>query len=618
MRIFVNDIELDIDARFQIKYQVSDGLNAVGAFSSEISLPETANNLMAFGLNDMVITESSIFNLQTARADENGVDLNIEKAELISTSPLVARIYGTNTNYFTQIKGKLSDLDWSEYDHVWNSTNIVSGIITASGYCYPIINYGILDTVTNNIQCSECYPAVYVKRAISKMSDGYTLNIEFDTDYKYDKLIIPYSNEFPLSMTEEEKGTCGFEVYSSGQAIALSTETELTFANEVLDTGNNFLTRYTVPFDMYASFLFEVSAKSHVALTTTDITFALYKDNGSPVLLSTGTYNFPASYTSKTIIEFSSFFELNSGDEIYITATGLSQDIDIRGGVDGNGDGYTRFSILEIKDYMLIGFTWRIGINLPDMTQSSLLEYVLNSFGAIIQVDEINKVVYMTKLNTIKNSQGEDWTDKVQLPIKRTFDMLDVGQKSSFKYLDDDNVVKPSGTDYTFDVDSDKLEAEKTIYTAPFAGCSSETKFLMGLPVVNIEVDGESACEPRILINRLKRLTTPLNFQVDYSTVATDSTVFLPYFYELSRPYDLTWKKLASNNLTTKIEMIQNPRGIECLVKLSPIDINNLDFKTPKWIGTVGTEVINAWFFVSEVNYDTQDSSLVKLKLLNG
>jgi hypothetical protein len=153
--------------------------------------------------------------------------------------------------------------------------------VSSSGYCYPVINYGILDTVTNNIQCSECYPAIYVRNAIKRMLFGYTLNIEFEDEYKYDQLILPYSNERPRAITDEEKYTCGFEVYSSGEAIPLSTETELTFANEVSDIGGNFSTRYTAPFDMFASFKFEVVAKSHVALTTTDVTFKLlYKDNG--------------------------------------------------------------------------------------------------------------------------------------------------------------------------------------------------------------------------------------------------------------------------------------------------------------------------------------------------
>jgi hypothetical protein len=451
------------------------------------------------------------------------------------------------------------------------------------------------------------------------MSEGYTLDIGFDNDYKYDKLIIPYSNERPFAISEAEKETVGFEVYSSGQAIAVSTETELTFANEVTDNGGNFASnRYTVPYDMFASFLFEVTAKSSVALTTTDITFSLYKDDGSPTLIGQGTYNFTATYSSKTVVEFQYFAELHAGDEIYITATGLTQAIDIRGGLDGNGDGYTRFQLLEVNDAMVLGFTWRVGLNLPDITKAQLMEYVLNSFGAVIQVDEIRKIVYLTKLNDIKNSQGVDWTNKLDIktPIKRTFEMDDVGQVSKIAYLDDDNVTKPSGTDYEFTVNSDKLPAEKTIYTAPFAACMSENKFLMGLPVVNIEVDGESECKPRILLNRLKRLTSPINYQVDYVTVDTDTSVYVPYFQDISKPYDLTWSKLASNNLSSKIEMIRNPRGIEALARITPSDINQINFRERVWIGSAGDEVVNAWFFISEVNYDTHESSLIKLKLL--
>jgi hypothetical protein len=175
MRIVVNGIELNCDARFQMKYAVTDTLSATGGYSTEITLPPTANNLRAFGLNDNVTNEDDIFNFQTTTADENGVDLGIEKSELISINPFIIRIYGTNSNVFNQIKGKLSDLDWTDLDHVWSSTNIIASLVSSSGYCYPVINYGILDTVTNNIQCSECYPAIFVSDAIERMLFGYTL-----------------------------------------------------------------------------------------------------------------------------------------------------------------------------------------------------------------------------------------------------------------------------------------------------------------------------------------------------------------------------------------------------------------------------------------------------------
>jgi hypothetical protein len=620
MRIVVNGIELNCDARFQMKYAVTDTLSATGGYSTEITLPPTANNLRAFGLNDNVTNEDDIFNFQTTTADENGVDLGIEKSELISINPFIIRIYGTNSNVFNQIKGKLSDLDWTDLDHVWSSTNIIARIKSSSGYCYPVINYGILDTVTNNIQCSECYPAIFVSDAIERMLFGHTLNIELGDEYN--QLILPYSNEQPFSMTREEKDLCGFDVYNDSGQILNSGSTDLVeFDTEVTDIGGNFAShKYTAPYDMLASFRFITQAKAWVEGGASNVIFKLFKNNGSEVLLASSEWNFNDTYFDVVVLEFQETFPILAGEDVYIKAVTSGDNVFLHSSVDENGDGYTAFKMLDITDGIVLGFTWRVGLNLPNITQATLLEYVLNSFGAIIQANEATKTIYITKLDTIRNAQGEDWTNKIDLssPIKRTFDMAEVGKKSTLAYLEDDNVTKPTGTDYTFDVNSDKIEAEKTIYTAPFAACMTENKFSFGLPVVNIEVDGESACKPRILMNRTRRLSENINYQVDYSTVGIAKTAFVPYFYDITKTYDLTWIKLAANNLTTKIEMIQNPRGIECLIKLNAIDINQLEFRTPKWIGTVGEEVINAWFFVSEVNYDTHESSYVKLKLLNG
>ena len=621
MRIFVEDIELDVDTRFQIKYQVTDGLSSAGGYSTEITLPPTSNNFRAFGLNDMITTVDTIFNFKTARADEDGVDLGIEKAELISTDPLVIRIYGTNSNFITNLKGKLSDLDWTNLDHVWDETNIPAGKNNTTGYTYPIINYGTLDTVTNDIQLSECFPAIYVKTAINKINEGYTQEIEFDDGYKYDKLIIPFSNEDAISLTTEEKNTCGFEVYMNDGMLLNSGFTQLmTWEDETFDAGGNFdpvAYKYVAPYDMLVSFFMETDIKSNVVDENSEITFKLYKDNGSEVLLAESTWLVNASYLSANVLEFREIFSVNEGDEVYMKVYTAGENATMRGGFDANGDAYTRWGILEITGGMALGFTWRIGINLPSITQSQLIEYLLESFGAVFQVDESAKTIYMTRLDTINKSQGEDWTNKIDLsrPIKRTFDMPDVGQKTTLKYLDDENVTKPTGTDYSFDVTSDKLEAEKNLYTAPFAACINETKFDMGLNVVNVEINGESPCKPRILINKIKRIPQAINYKLNAVTITTDSSVHIPYFYDVSKSYDLTWTKLSSN-LTTRISMIQNPRGLECYIRLNPADINQLNFRTKKWIGTLGDEVINAWFFVSEVNYDTHDSSFVKLKLL--
>lgn len=631
IRIYIGNTELDLTGteRMQVKYQsapIGQALAPSAAFSVEMQLPDTSKNIAAFGYNDIVTTvDTAIFNAYDCRVEDDGVDMRLTLCQVRSFSPLIVRFYGEALSFFSLIKdGKLSDMDLSNIDHTWDASTITGGLLL-SNYSYPIINYGVLTEDSNQVPVEYMYPAIDVPYLITRMieDEGYTESNALSGDLHYDKLILPFSNKRIRTITDDEKESVGFEVYSSGQSITLLTETELTFANEVTDPGSNFASnRYTAPYDMFASFYFKCNCKSAVALTNTNVTFALYKDDGvTPVLLNTGTYNVGDTFTDVVVVEFQMQHQIEAGMEIYITATPLSQNLSIQGGVDGSGDGYTRWQFLTLIDTMILGFTWRVGINLPDITKSQLFEYVLRSFAAIATVDEVRKIVTITQLDTIlaNKTNGYNWTDKLDLsqPVTKTFDFpAEVGQLTYLKYLDDDNVVKPAGTDITVTVNSVTLEKEKTLYTAPFAASENESKFTIGLFVPNIEINGESELKPRILLNRTRRSTEALSFTEGGVEVDTAGIINVPYFYDFANSYDLTWAKLRNSNLTNCLTMITNPRGIECSVRLNQVDINQLDYTKPVYIGTAGDEVIEAWFYISEILYDTDGVSRVKLNLI--
>lgn len=630
IRIFIGNTELDLTGteKLQVKYQsapIGQALAPSAAFSAELQLPETRKNIAAFGYNDVVTTvDTAIFSAYSCRVEDDGVDMRLTLCQVRSFSPLVVRFFGEAVSFFSLIKdGKLSDLDTSALDHVWDETNITVGL-TGVSYSYPIINYGTLTTDSNQVPIEYLYPAVKSSYLISKMieDEGYTEDNELSDDLHYTKLILPFCNKNIRTITDEEKETIGFEVYSTGQSITLLTETELTFATEVTDLGGNFASnRYTAPYDMFASFYFKCNCKSAVSLTTTQVTFALYKDDGvTPVLLNTATYTVGDTFQDVVVVEFNMQHQIEVGTEIYITATPLSQNLTIQGGVDAEGDGLTRWQFLTLIDTMILGFTWRININLPDITKSQLFEYMLRSFAAIATVDDTKKVVAITKLDTIidNKSNGYDWTGKIDLstPITKTFEFAqDLGQLTHLKYLDDDNVQKPAGTDTTITIGATEIEKEKTLYTAPFAACQAESKFLIGLFVPNIEINGESEPQPRILLNRTRR-STALSFTTGGVEVTTSTVINVPYFYDFASSYDLTWLKIKNTNLANYVSMITNPRGIECSVNLSPADINQLDYRKPVYIGTVGDEAIHAWFYISEIIHDTDGMSRAKLNLI--
>jgi hypothetical protein len=656
LEIKINGSLIDLSGRevIEVKYQIckiGEVLKSVLSYSVEVVLPPTKNNLRIFGYNDSIITtDNAVYSPYVVTAEKDGIDMLIYSCELVSHSPLTVRFFGTSANFFNLIKDvKIGDLSYTDLDHTRDYAAMSSVFTATSEYCYPIINYGELvgpeiyggdwdsnitingEYLTNNLNCESLYPAVSIKSILGRSvtQNGYALTNELDSDTYYPKMIIPFCNKKVVIYTEEEINDCAFEAYSSGQTVTVVTETKLTFANEVTDIGSNFVSPdYTTPFEAYFSFALEVSAKSAVALTTTDITFSLYKKPpaGAAVLIDQATNNFTAVFSSFNC--FGGFYFIEEGYTVYVTATPLTQNGSFQGGVDANGNGYTRFSFNGIYNESVFGAPWFIGRNLPKLNISALWEYILFQYCAILQVNEITKVISVTKLDTIiKNkSNGKDWTSKLDLSVKPkiTYEIdPKLAKVNNLTYLDDENLVKPAGTDYSFSVDNAK-QNEVDLYTAPFAASKSQLQFIQLLNVCDVEIGGVNELKPRILISKLYRLAKrgageELEFFVGGVSQGTESQVNIPYFANPSLPYDLTFTKIVNTNFANYLSLIRTPRQLIALFRLTDSDINQLDVTKPIWIGQTGNEVINAWFIITEIqNYSLTDkkSTLVTLNLL--
>ncbi len=126
-------------------------------------------------------------------------------------------VKGALGNLFSEVEGKkLTDLDFSEYDHLWNKAiqklswdtsiikdgspyvNFASGLPIGEGYVYPLIDYGRDDAQSVfEFEVKNLYPAIYTKAYIDKIFKyaGFTYTSAFFDSEFFKKLIIPFSGE---------------------------------------------------------------------------------------------------------------------------------------------------------------------------------------------------------------------------------------------------------------------------------------------------------------------------------------------------------------------------------------------------------------------------------------
>lgn len=108
-------------------------------------------------------------------------------------------ITGRLDDLFTSlVDKKLTDLSWSDLDHVYNRANIITSWSTpvGSGYVYPFIDHGYsIDKIHYDV--NHFFPAVYIKEALDRAFSyaGFQYSSAFLTSTLFKSLIMPFTSD---------------------------------------------------------------------------------------------------------------------------------------------------------------------------------------------------------------------------------------------------------------------------------------------------------------------------------------------------------------------------------------------------------------------------------------
>lgn len=201
------ELDLNADIPISLNFSIADikePSKRNSSFSKTVILPGTNNNNNIF---------THIYNVnkdggfdpnikQTISVLQDGVtvlDGYMQLIEVVVEGKHViykVALFGDNGEFMSSLNGLLlSDINFSDLDHVLNLANITDSWSTpkGSGYMYPLVDNGFTDGITWSI--GGFVPAIYVREYIDRIffNAGYTFtSVFFDSDY-FKKLIIPYS-----------------------------------------------------------------------------------------------------------------------------------------------------------------------------------------------------------------------------------------------------------------------------------------------------------------------------------------------------------------------------------------------------------------------------------------
>ena len=226
-RLVVNGYELDLSDNIAVPLNLSitdikEPEKRKRSFSKTLTLEGTSNNMTffigAYALDVRLVDSSNIQFTPNLRYDceffKN--DLRIFKGKFKLNEVKInngnytfdCNLISDAVDIFAKLKDKkLSELDWSEYDHALTRTNVLNtwytsvkknGVDTANfgsdgqgfqpqsfGYIYPIVDYGYARPFGTSafFRTNQLYPFVYVKEALKKALDYALIDTNIEVDY---------------------------------------------------------------------------------------------------------------------------------------------------------------------------------------------------------------------------------------------------------------------------------------------------------------------------------------------------------------------------------------------------------------------------------------------------
>jgi len=277
---------LDVSEKtnFPITFNIGDIRDLTsrkGTFSKTIVLEGTKNNHELLGNYYDVNIQAGTFNINTltrCQVIQDGVPiLDDALLQLVSVNKSqYTNAYEEEVNYTVLIKdsraeffsaitnANLDDLDFSDLDHTFSSTDIAatfSNTVT-DGYKYvmPVC------TGTNVYQANEFKPAIYAKTYFDRIFAvaGFTYNWAGLTDAHFDKLLIPYNgdvNNFDYADYRVEATNTWTTSYVQGTGVNYTFQEDIDSGwTEVIDAQSLFNPvngEYSSPFNTTNGFTAE-------------------------------------------------------------------------------------------------------------------------------------------------------------------------------------------------------------------------------------------------------------------------------------------------------------------------------------------------------------------------
>ena len=440
-RIFIENNALDLydDVAAEFTYAIDDVKEFASrntSFSKTITIPGSSTNNKLFGhvfeftssnpydntlpnvgtnFNPAVVANCVILvdNIQIFKGVLRLLQINVDQGTL----EYECAVFGELGGFANAIANlKLENLDFSGYDHDWTVSNIQASwqSINASGYYYPLIDYGKVSTNKHDWQVKALRPAYYVREIIDKIitNSGYTYESSFLDTNLIKRLIIPQNTKV---MQQRSTLVLGASItvasYTSSRKIAFTPNTLGDFTYSTLNKEFTYTNPTSLTSDISLTFGGTVTATPH---TLNTVQVQLYRN---AVLIGLNTFVIDATPQNFSGIITAQNVTFNQNDTLYLRAV-INGEFNMNGGV---------LSVQSQNPEQLIpvnyGETIRMNEHIPKgIFQKDFITSIVKMFNLYITEDPNRERHLIINPGTFFYQRGED----VLFAINDFGDLLEV------------------------------------------------------------------------------------------------------------------------------------------------------------------------------------------------
>lgn len=465
--LIINDINCDLPEDFRPEYTISVGdlrefWTRGGSWIQLSTIPFTENNNRALNFSGDINSVGKFDNITKYTAlffDASGSIEVLVKIDSIDSEGYNLTLFNDIGNFVSKLENKkLSDLDFSAYDHQLTRTNqLASETSTTIPYVYDMSDRGAYWTDAW-ITTQDRFPAFYFYHIFKKIIEdaGYNLSSTFiETDYfkslvflftaeKFEntycyngatQVVLTDALKFTYGLSTDylcglfynnwhaninqlfASGTAGVKIYKSG-AILHTLEPAIIELNAGLTLQNLAATTNTFKIQIYAQDFNVPIAKTLVGEVSKDIT---------------------AGSTER--------LEIKVDEKYYLTDTYFTLELDVTSTASGSFKIYDTYSgfasyFSSVPSKRLCRNQWvEIANVIPDMLQSDFLKICKLKFNLFFDINDHTKTLICEPYEDFFTSVGAiDITSKID-KNSVVIEKFDKPAKIEFKFGIDSNDI---------------------------------------------------------------------------------------------------------------------------------------------------------------------------------